>query len=163
MPNYRRRWIAGGCYFFTVTLADRRSDLLTMEIATLRDAVRKIRGQRPFDVNAWVVLPDHMHCVWTLPDGDHDYAGRWRALKTEFTKRLGTASPWQTRYWEHTIRDAADDAAHVDYVHFNPVKHGYVTHAADWPYSTFRRAVAAGMYPAGWAGPTKEPDETGES
>ncbi len=163
MPNYRRRWIAGGCYFFTVTLADRRSDLLTTEIATLRQAVRKIRLQRPFDINAWVVLPDHMHCVWTLPDGDRDYAGRWRALKTEFTKRLGTASPWQTRYWEHTIRDAADDAAHVDYVHFNPVKHGYVTHAADWPHSTFRRAVAAGMYPADWAGPAAEPDETGES
>ena len=117
----------------------------------------------PFHVDAWVVLPDHMHCVWTLPPDDIDFPGRWRAIKTNFVKGLPTAEPrtpvmirrgergiWQRRYWEHTIRDDRDLVAYMDYTHFNPVKHGLVEHPADWPYSSFRRNVALGLYPQQW-------------
>ncbi len=175
MPEYRRNFVAGGCYFFTVTLLDRRSDLLVAEIGLLREAVRGVRARRPFAIDAWVVLPDHMHCVWTLPEGDADFPGRWRAIKTVFSKwlpGLGRPSPvmaargergiWQRRYWEHTIRDERDYAAHVDYVHFNPVKHGYVSAPEDWAYSSFQRCVAAGWYPAGWLGGGDDVVEAGE-
>jgi REP element-mobilizing transposase RayT len=106
------------------------------------------------------VLPDHLHCLWTLPQGDADFPGRWRAIKIEFVKGLPAGEPrsqvmagrgergiWQRRYWEHTIRDDRDFAAHMDYTNFNPVKHGLVTHPADWPYSSFRRRVDSGLYP----------------
>lgn len=175
MPEYRRNLVAGGCFFFTVNLLDRRSDLLVAHVDVLRDAVRQARVRAPFTIEAWVVLPDHMHCVWTLPEGDTDYPGRWRAIKTAFSKALpdlGTPSDvmarrgergiWQRRYWEHTIRTARDYAVHLDYTHFNPVKHGYVLAAADWPYSSFRRCVGAGLYPSGWSGRLDEPAEAGE-
>ncbi len=116
-----------------------------------------------------------MHCLWTMPTGDADYSGRWRAVKTAFSKavpdsgvpsdvmlRRGERGIWQRRYWEHTIRDARDYAVHMDYTHFNPVKQGYVSQAAEWPYSSFRRCVAAGLYPAGWVGGVVEPAEAGE-
>ena len=141
----------------------------------LRGAVRQTRLRAPFTIDAWVVLPDHMRCVWTLPEGDADFAGRWRAMKTAFSKALpGTGVPsetmarrgergiWQLRYWEHTIRDARDYTSHMDYTHFNPVKHGYVSHPADWPYSSFRRCVAAGLYSPGWVGSAGELMEAGE-
>ncbi len=175
MPNYRRAFVPGGCWFFTVNLLDRRSNLLVAEVGVLRDAVRQARLQAPFTIDAWVVLPDHMHCLWTLPQGDRDYPGRWRAIKSAFSKALpGLGAPsepmarrgergiWQRRYWEHTIRDAGDYTAHMDYTHFNPVKHGYVSQAADWPYSSFHRCVAAGLYPSGWSGGAGEPAEVGE-
>ena len=175
MPEYRRNLVAGGCFFFTVNLLDRRSDLLVAQVDVLRDAVRQARLRAPFTIDAWVVLPDHMHCLWTLPEGDADFPGRWWAIKTAFSKALpGVGAPsdvmaqrgergiWQRRYWEHTIRDAGDYAVHMDYAHFNPVKHGYVSHAADWPYSSFRRCVAAGLYPSGWSGGAGEPVEAGE-
>ncbi|MGI4797818.1 MAG: REP-associated tyrosine transposase [Janthinobacterium lividum] len=175
MPEYRRNLVPGGCFFFTANLLDRQSDLLVTRIDILRDAVRQTRSRAPFAIDAWVVLPDHMHCVWTLPPGDADFPGRWRMIKTIFSKALpglGTPSEvmvrreergiWQRRYWEHTIRDARDYAAHMDYTHFNPVKHGYATHAADWPYSSFRRCVAAGLYSSGWSGSTDQPVEAGE-
>lgn len=175
MPDYRRNRVPGGTYFFTVNLRERQSNLLVTHIAALREAVRKTRTARPFHIDAWVVLPDHMHCVWTLPDGDTDFPGRWRAIKTVFSKSVAlpeqpsgtiagrdTRSVWQPRYWEHTMRDERDYAAHVDYTHFNPVKHGYVRHPADWPYSSFHRCVAAGMYPAAWRGGDDEPREAGE-
>ena len=175
MPDYRRNLLAGGSFFFTVNLLDRRSDLLVAQVDVLRDAVRQAQLRAPFTIDAWVVLPDHMHCLWTLPEGDADFPGRWRAIKTAFSKALpGAGTPsaviaergelgvWQRRYWEHTIRDARDYKSHMDYTHFNPVKHGYVSHPADWPYSSFRRCVAAGLYPSGWFGGADEPAEAGE-
>ena len=165
MTAYRRPHIPGGCFFFTVNLLERRSDLLVRHIEELRAAVRACRAARPFDIDAWVILPDHMHCVWTLPPGDMDFAGRWRAIKSAFSRHMPMTEPrsasrtarnergiWQRRFWEHAIRDDPDYAGHVDYVHFNPVKHGLVKNVGDWPYSTFHRAVAKGQYPESWCG-----------
>lgn len=175
MPDYRRNRVPGGTYFFTVTLLDRSSRLLVTHIDLLRDAARAARTRSPFHIDAWVVLPDHMHCIWTLPPGDDDYSGRWRSLKKAFTKsipatehrsavrmRRGERGIWQRRFWEHTIRDERDYASHTDYVHFNPVKHGLAAHPADWPYSSFRRCVAAGLYASDWCDGGIEPDEAGE-
>jgi putative transposase len=164
MTNYRRNRIPGGTYCFTVNLLDRRSRLLVDRIDALRAAVRHVRKARPFHIDAWVVLPEHMHCLLTLPDGDADYSTRLRLIKTKLSRSVAAGearSPsraarkergiWQRRFWEHTIRDDADYAAHMDYIHFNPVHHGLTTSAADWEFSTFRRCVALGMYPADWA------------
>jgi len=164
MPDYRRNRVPGGTYFFSVNLQDRRSDLLVADIETLRASVRKTRDTRPFHIDAWVVLPDHMHCLWTLPPHDADFSGRWQAIKKYFSKSLPPNEPrsgvrirrgergiWQHRFWEHTIRDDTDYAAHMDYIHFNPVKHGLVRHPGDWEFSSFRRSVRLGLYPAAWA------------
>ncbi|SIR12630.1 MULTISPECIES: REP-associated tyrosine transposase [Acidiphilium] len=167
MPNYRRNRTPGGTYFFTINLANRNSDLLTREIEALRTAIRTTRHRAPFHIDAWVILPDHMHCLWTLPEGDTDYAARWRALKTRFTKATTqnfAPSPWQNRYWEHTIRTENDYRAHMDYIHFNPVKHGLAPHPAAWPFSTFQKCVAQGLYDPTWSSPdTPDPHpEMGE-
>jgi putative transposase len=172
VPDYRRNRVPGGIFFFTVNLLDRRPDLMVTQIEILRDAVRRVRARAPFRIDAWVVLPDHMHC---LPPGDADFPGRWRAIKTGFVKGLPAGEPrspvmtrhgergiWQRRYWEHTIRDDRDFAAHMDYTHFNPVKHGLVENPADWPYSSFRRCMEGGLYPDGLRGGGSEPQETGE-
>ena len=155
MPNYVRPKVTGTTVFFTVNLADRSSTVLVEQIDALREAVRVTRQERPFGIEAWVVLPDHMHCVWTLPKGDGDYATRWRLIKSRFSRGLpkGRLRPshvrrdergiWQRRFWEHHIRDEADYAAHVEYCWFNPVKHGYVDNPEDWPYSSFHRDIAA--------------------
>ena len=162
MVSYRRNWIAGGTYFFTATLRDRRSTLLADGADLLRETMRDVAARWPFRTEAAVVLPDHLHTVWTLPPGDADYAGRWRAIKAAFTRRMLTAGAtvecnargeytlWQRRYWEHTIRDERDLRRHIDYIHFNPVKHGLVRRAADWPHSTFHRFVARGDLSAEW-------------
>jgi putative transposase len=175
MPEYRRNRVPGATYFFTVNLLNRRSDLLVTHIDALREAVRRVRRRSPFHIDAWVVLPDHMHCLWTLPEGDSDFPRRWWTIKVRFSKslpdiedqsgrklRAGERGIWQRRYWEHTIRDDRDYAAHMDYIHFNPLKHGLVQTPGDWPFSSFRRCVAAGLYPAGWLGSDIEPVETGE-
>ena len=164
MPEYRRNLVPGGTYFFTVALADRRSDLLVREIASLRAAAGRTRRLYPFQIDAWVVLPEHIHAVWTLPEGDTGYSLRWTLIKRWFSAQIpagerrsesrvakGERGIWQRRFWEHTVRDDNDFARHVDYVHFNPVKHGLVARAIDWPYSSFRAAVARGDYPADWA------------
>ena len=164
MVDYRRNRVPGGTYFFTVNLLDRRSCLLVEQIDLLREAVRAVKRRRPFQIDAWVVLPDHLHAVWTLPEGDADYSGRWRSIKIAFAKGLpkterrsavrlnkGERGIWQRRFWEHTIRDDADYAAHVDYVHVNPLKHGLVERLAEWPYSSFHREVARGVYHQDWA------------
>jgi putative transposase len=174
MPDYRRNRVPGGTFFFTVNLRDGRSDLLVTQIDILRSAVRRVRARSPFRIGAWVVLPDRMHCLWTLPRGDADFPGRRRAIKTGFVKCLRTGesrSPvmtsrgergiWQRRYWEHTIRDDRDFAAHRDYTHFNPVKHGLVEHLADWPHSRFV-GVDGGLYPGAWRGGSDKPQATGE-
>lgn len=166
MPNYRRAWRQGGTYFFTVNLLQRHNnDLLIRHIDTLREAVRSVRHRHPFQIHGWVVLPDHLHCIIELPVNDSDFATRWRLIKLEFSKsipkterrsrvriRRGERGIWQRRYWEHLIRDEADYQAHMDYLHFNPVKHQYVTRVADWPYSTFHRLVEEDVYPVDWAG-----------
>ena len=175
MPDYRRNRVPGATYFFTVNLLDRSSDLLVARIEPLREAVRRAQQRKPFHIDGIVILPDHLHTLWTLPPGDSDFAARWTAIKTAFSKSVPKTEPrswvmtrrgergiWQQRYWEHTIRDDQDFAAHMDYTHFNPVKHGLVEHPAEWPYSSFRRCVADGLYPAGWLGSSGEPLETGE-
>ena len=169
MPDYRRWRVPGGTYFFTVNLLERRTDTLVRHVDLLRDAVRATRRQRPFHIDAWVVLPDHMHCIWTLPPGDDDFSNRWKAIKIRFvlgippTERRsrtrttrGERGIWQRRFWEHVIRDDNDYARHVDYVHWNPMKHGLVQRLTDWPYSSFHRFVRQGILPAHWAGEIRE-------
>ncbi len=146
MPDYRRNRVPGGTYFFTVNLLERNRNLLTDHIEALRVAVRRTRARHPFHIDAWIVLPEHLHCVWTLPPRDADYSARWKAIKIAFAKSLpaterltpvrrarGERGIWQRRFWEHTIRNDHDYSAHLDYVHYNPVKHGLVAHASEWP------------------------------
>lgn len=166
MPDYRRIWHPGGTYFFTVNLLQRHNcDLLIRHIDILRHVVGLVRKRYPFQIHGWVVLPDHLHCVIELPLCDADFAMRWRLIKMGFSKALpkterlsavrarrGERGIWQRRYWEHLIRNEADYRAHMDYVHINPVKHGLVERVVDWPYSTFHRWLAQGVYPADWAG-----------
>ena len=156
MVRYRRNFIPGGSYFFTVTLRDRRSDLLVRHIDLLRNAFTSAITKRPFTIDAIVVLPDHLHTIWTLPPGDADYPVRWRTIKAYFTRYLrnnmgiACSSPWQSRYWEHTLLDETDFERHVEYIHYNLVKHGHVAAAVDWSYSSFHRYVKSGHYSADW-------------
>lgn len=130
MANYRRNFAVGGTYFFTVNLADRRRALLTEHIGLLRASFRSVRARHPFTIEAAVILPDHLHTIWTLPDGDSNFAGRWRLIKSAFSRGLpggevisvsrtgkGERGIWQRRYWEHTVRDDDDFARHLDYIH----------------------------------------------
>ena len=174
MTNYRRSRIAGVSYFFTVNLADRTQFLLTDHIALLRSAFEYTRERHPFVVDAIVILPEHLHAIWTLPEGDGDFALRWRLIKTEFSRGLphgesrtnsrqgkGERGIWQRRYWEHLIRDDADFSRHVDYIHINPIKHRLVSRVADWPHSSFHRYVREGL-PVDWAGDVGAVLECGE-
>jgi len=144
----------GGTYFFTVTLRNRRGDALVRHVDVLGSAWRAARVRVPHEVVAVVVLPDHLHAVITMRDGADDYSRLWQDIKKGFTRRVaaGHASPWQARFWEHTIRDERDLHAHVDYVHVNPLKHGLVARVVDWPHSSFHRYVRQGWLPADWAG-----------
>ena len=128
-------------------------------MAQIRRSVADVQRQMPFAIDAWVVLPEHMHAIWTLPEGDADFSTRWGRIKANITRRVSLAHVsasgrdsglWQPRFWEHLIRDEADFAAHMDYVHYNPVKHEHVTKVGDWPYSTFHRRVQEGVYAADW-------------
>jgi putative transposase len=165
MTSYRRNFVPGGSYFFTLNLADRHLRLLTEHIDLFRNAVRDVKVRHPFAVEATVVLPDHLHALWTLPEGDADFATRWRLIKAAFSRGLpsgdqvsrsrsnkGERGIWQRRYWEHTLRDELDFERHADYIHFNPVKYGHVKRVCDWPYSTFHEMVRRGIYPTDWAG-----------
>jgi putative transposase len=175
VPDYRRNRVPGGTYFFTVALLDRRSSLLVERIADLRAAVRTVKQRYPFHIDAWVVLPEHIHAIWTLPAEDADFSGRWREIKKAFVKpmalterrsdvrkRRGERGIWQRRFWEHTIRDEHDYEGHMDYVHFNPVKHGLAVSAAAWPFSSFHRCVANRIYPANWAADGADLPDAGE-
>jgi putative transposase len=164
MVHYRRNLARGGTFFFTVALADRRASALADNAAALREAFRVTRRERPFAIEAIVVLPEHLHVIMTLPQDDADFSGRWRRIKSWFTReivrsgkaisrdRRGEYVLWQRRFWEHTVRDETDFARHVDYVHFNPVKHGLVSRVSDWPYSSFHRYVRSGVLPSDWGG-----------
>ena len=168
MPNYRRWYVPGGTYFFTVVTAGRRP-FLTMPLArrVLHDAIEAIRSKHPFDVTAIVLLPDHLHAIWTLPDGDTAYSLRWSRIKAEFTRKFLLAGGveggrsasrvrrrergiWQRRFWEHVCRDEDDLKRFLDYLHWNPVKHGLVQRVKDWRWSSFQRYVDLGEYDLEW-------------
>ena len=163
MTAYRRNWVPGGSYFFMVNLADRSLRLLIENVDALRAAFREARRCNPFVVEAIVVLPDHLHCILTLPPGDADFATCMKMIKASFSRSLprsgrrsssriakGERGIWQRRYWEHTLRDERDWERHVDYIHYNPVRHGHAKRVSDWPYSSFHRFVRLGILPVDW-------------
>jgi putative transposase len=164
MPNYRRAHIAGGTFFFTLALADRTSDLLIKHVDRLRAIYGSVQQRLPFETVAICILPDHLHAIWSLPSDDSDFSTRWNLIKGGFSRGLPAAarSPskqakrekgiWQRRYWEHVIRDESDLARHIDYIHFNPMKHGFVSRVADWPHSSFHQYVKRGDLPLDWGG-----------
>jgi putative transposase len=168
MPQYRRAKIEGSVFFFTVVLAERPGHLLFEEIERFRQSYRAVQQRRPFETIAICILPDHLHALWALPESDADFSTRWNLIKGGFSRGLD-AQPrsaskivkrekgiWQRRYWEHAIRDDAGLDRHVDYIHFNPVKHGHVTRVADWPHSSFHRYVERGLLAADWGGDMKD-------
>lgn len=164
MVNYRRVRVPGAAYFFTVTLRDRRKSTLIDHADLLRSMVRGVWHDRRFGIEAAVVLPDHLHAICTLPPGDADYSGRWRAIKARFSRALagrgvpivrnrrGEYDLWQRRFWEHLIRDDGDFARHVDYIHYNPVKHGLVADPFDWRWSSIHAFARRGLVSRGWRG-----------
>jgi putative transposase len=166
MTEYRRIRSPGATWFFTVGLAERGGNRLLIErIDALRTAFRKVRVRHPFRMDAVVVMPDHLHCVWTLPENDSDYSNRWGLIKANFSRLIapgerrsssrikrGERGIWQRRFWEHRICDESDYARHIDYIHWNPVKHGYVSRVIDWPYSSFHRYLEKGIYSPDWCG-----------
>jgi putative transposase len=149
LPDYRRVKIEGGCFFFTVCLADRRAATLVDHIDDLKEAWRCTQARLAFSSPAWVILPDHIHCIWKLPPDDDNYALRWSLLKRHFTqalgkrivlpngRRSGERGIWQRRFWEHAIRDERDLENHFTYIRGNPVRHKLVKHIEDWPHSSF--------------------------
>jgi len=165
VSDYRRLFVPGGCYFFTVVCYRRRNNFATeANVNLLREAFRRVKARHPFEIQAMVVMPDHLHCLWRLPEGDADFSTRWRDIKNWVSRRIetpanhrGKKAVCQRRFWEHVIRDDDDWARHVDYIHYNPVKHGYATAAADWPFSSFRKAVQEGWYDPDWG--RAEPEE----
>ena len=174
--RYRRTQVQGGTYFFTVVTYQRikifnRPD----NAALLRQAIEKVRKSHPFRIDASVLLPEHFHCIWTLPQGDADFSTRWRLIKSYFSRKFNTNSVgwveernptqkpisasrskksekaiWQRRFWEHLIRDEQDFKHHVEYIHYNPVKHGFVKAPKDWAFSSFHRYVNYGLYNLEW-------------
>jgi putative transposase len=164
--QYRRARIEGGTFFFTVVTYHRQRILCIPEnVLLLRRVHREVMENHPFRINAFVLLPDHLHCIWTLPPGDTDFSSRWRLIKSNFSRRcnkktnlLSTASRakkgeqaiWQRRFWEHMIRDDDDFRRHVEYIHYNPVKHGMVEAPVDWEYSSFHWDVRDGIYDRHW-------------
>jgi putative transposase len=171
MPQYVRARIEGGAFFFTVTLADRSSDLLVRHIEQIREAYRTVANRCPFETVAICILPDHLHAIWSLPVGDSNFPMRWSQIKSGFSRTLphGNATSaskaakrekgiWQRRYWEHVIRNDDDLQRHIDYIHYNPIKHGLVARVRDWPYSSFHRYVARGDLPIDWGGDAAEID-----
>jgi putative transposase len=160
MTDYRDNRVPGGTFFFTVRLLDRDSTLLTDHFSAFGEAMRQARIRKPFHVDAWIVLPDHAHAIWTLPPGDHDCATRWRAVKIAFSKALNKAMPgsvklsagcdgtiWERHYRDHRVSDDEEYGTLVDYLHSDAVRHGHCQHPADWQWSSLHRFVAAGFMP----------------
>jgi putative transposase len=169
MPQYRRAKFPGGTFFFTVAIADRGDDLLVREVERLRHAYRLVQQRRPFETVAICVLPDHLHVIWSLPDDDSDFSSRWNLIKSAFSRGLSAAPSrsarqvgkrekglWQRRYWEHVIRNETDLQRHIDYIHFNPVKHGLVSRVVDWPHSSFHQNVEREELPTDWGGDARD-------
>ena len=163
--QYRRHYRKGATYFFTINLADRSSDLLIKEVETLRRAFQTVKHKHPFHIDAIVILPDHLHMLCTMPNNDADFSKRIKLIKyyfsyhiakTEFVSnsrlKKSERGIWQRRFWEHCIRDEADYQAHIDCIHMNPIKHGYVKQVKDWQYSSFHRFVADGLLSINWGG-----------
>lgn len=168
MPNYRRAYIKGGTYFFTVVTYNRNKILCTEANQKNLDAsINETCEEYPFVIEAWALLPDHIHCIWTLPPGDNNFSKRWQMIKSRFTmryskgkneiwttsesrKKRGEQEVWQRRFWEHLIRDEKDFEKHCHYIHYNPVKHGYVKAPKDWQFSTFNKFVKRGIYGVDW-------------
>jgi len=163
MTNYNRYFLPGGTYFFTVNLAERDKTTLINHVDDLRGVFAEVKQEQPFAINAIVILPDHLHAIWTLPEGDSNFPDRWRKIKANFSQLIpkgerlsdsrnkkGERGVWQRRYWEHAIRDELDYQRHVDYIHYNPVKHRYCDKLIDWPYSSFHRFVDKGFYTKDW-------------
>jgi putative transposase len=164
--QYRRAKVAGGTYFFTVVTHNRRPFLCEPEnIDLLRDAFRYVMTSHPFIIDAIAILPEHIHCIWTLPPADNDFSTRWRLLKSYFTRRCQQQyhgklsasrfdkrerSIWQRRFWEHQIQNDRDFIHHFDYVHYNPVKHNLVRSTKDWQFSSFHHHVRQGIYTLDW-------------
>jgi putative transposase len=159
--------IPGATYFFTLTLQDRSTRWLVDHVSLLRACLAQVRARHPFEIEAMVVLPEHLHAIWRLPVDDNDFSTRWMLVKQAFTRGLqeqglldaesggtrgtkGERSVWQRKFWEHQIQDEEEFQRHVDYIHFNPVKHGWVMRPGDWPYSSLHRAVKRGELPADW-------------
>lgn len=169
MPNYRRAMVTGGTYFFTVVTYRRQLFLCDAHVRdALRKGIRSTRKTHPFAIDAWVLLPDHLHCIWTLPADDANFSVRWAMIKRAVTKQCGgrlhrekwmtpskikrqESTIWQRRFWEHVIRNEKDMTKHIDYIHYNPVKHGLVKTPGDWEYSSFHRYLRRGKYPVDWA------------
>ena len=161
MVAYRRNRVQGGYYFFTVNLKNRNQSWLVEHVDLLRSAFQETQQKYPFKTIAVVILPDHMHALWGLPEGDDDYSMRWKYLKGRFTSKLkkritlrksakGKYGVWQDRFWEHTIKDENDMHRHIDYIHYNPVKHHHCDAVKDWKYSSFHRFVENGVLPIDW-------------
>lgn len=168
MSRYRRDTTPGATYFFTVVTYRRQPILCDAALRTaLRQAIEDVRSKRPFAVDAWVLLPDHLHCLWTLPPGDADFATRWSLIKRQVSvccreycrrpewlsgskRKHRESTLWQRRYWEHRIRDEHDYARYIDYIHYNPVRHGHCRTPGEWPYSTLHRYIAQGVLPPEW-------------
>ena len=175
MSRYKRNYEKGGVYFFTAVTFKRQKIFTGPSMDILRSCFKKTFVEAPFRIEAIVVLPDHMHCIWQLPGGDNDFSSRWKKIKSEFSKRYkekfgelsppisasmkkkGEAGIWQRRFWEHTFRDENDFCIHCDYIHYNPVKHGYAQTPNQWPYSSFQRFVHAGVYDESW-GSARRPE-----
>ncbi len=168
MPNYKRAFVPGGTYFFTL-VTYRRCPLFESETHRncLNYVIRRVQQSQPFDLPAICLMPDHLHCMMVLPENDVDFPGRWNAIKGLFSKEMrrngmqgGVVSKgrsnkkevgiWQRRYWEHLIRDEDDYRRHLDYIHFNPVKHGLVKSPIDWPWSSIHRYMRIGWYEPDW-------------
>ena len=161
--QYRRVFVPGGTFFFTVNLLERHKTLLTDNIDLLKQSFQHVKQSHPFNIDAIVILPDHLHTIWTLPETDDDFAIRWRLIKSTFSRGLpkdehinktrhlkNERGIWQRRYWEHLIRDEKDYMNHVDYIHYNPVKHGYVDKAIDWPHSSIHKFFRNGVIDKHW-------------
>lgn len=161
--HYRRAKAMGGTYFFTVNLADRTKKYLTDYIDTFRDILNNVKQKHPFILDALVLLPDHLHAIWTLPANDYNYATRWKLIKSNFSRQIprqekinnsrikkGERGIWQRRYWEHQIRDFRDYENHINYIHYNPVKHGYTMNPIDWPYSSIHSHISKGIINSDW-------------
>lgn len=162
--RYRRVAIKGASYFFTVALADRNSSLLVDQITKLRFAFQLVRKKHFFDINGIVILPDHLHVIMTMPEDDSNYSLRWNQIKGAFSRQLvpnerislskkkkRERGIWQRRFWEHLIRDEEDYEQHINYIHYNPVKHGYVSKATEWKYSSIHRYIEEGILSSDWS------------